>query len=55
MDPNHVFSQSDIQDGDIICFQVDISDKEARDIESRGLHSNPQQFYNFLRNRVAGA
>lgn len=55
MDPKQVFSQSDIQDGDIVCFQIDISDKEVRDLESRGLHSNPQQFYNFLRNQVVGA
>jgi len=46
------FSQSDIQDGDVICFQVEPSDKEIHDLEIQGLHSNPVQFYDFLQNRV---
>ena len=45
--------QSEIQDGDIICFQAEISGKDADDLRSRGLHLNPQQFYKFLRNRTA--
>lgn len=52
MKPKYTFTQSEIQDGDIICFQVDISDKEVHDLESQGLYSNPQQFYDFLQNRV---
>jgi len=52
MQPQHTFSQSGIQDGDIICFQVDISDREVHDLESQGLCSNPQQFYKFLQNRA---
>ena len=28
MKPKLTFTQSEIQDGDIICFQVDINDKE---------------------------
>jgi ubiquitin carboxyl-terminal hydrolase 7 len=28
MKPRSTFSQSEIQDGDVICFQVDISEKE---------------------------
>lgn len=50
--PNHTLVQSLIQDGDIACFQVDISDREGRDLESQGLCSNPQQFYKLLQNRV---
>jgi len=46
------FAQSEIQDGDVICFQVDHSDKEIHDLESQGLYSNPIQFYDFLQNRV---
>jgi len=46
------FSQSDIQDGDVICFQVKLSDKEIHDLEIEGLYSNPVQFYDFLQNRV---
>lgn len=52
MKPKYTFTQSEIQDGDIICFQVDISEKEIHDLESQGLYSNPQQFYDFLQNRV---
>ncbi|PPQ63077.1 hypothetical protein CVT24_005932 [Panaeolus cyanescens] len=46
------FLQSEIQDGDVICFQVDLPDKEVHDLESQGLYSNPVQFYDFLQNRV---
>lgn len=61
------FSQSEIQDGDVICFQVDLPEKEyvlhpfskylansrrINDLESQGLYSNPVQFYDFLQNRV---
>jgi len=44
--------QSEIQDGDIICFQDEISEQEARGLESNGLCSDPVQFYDFLQNRV---
>ena len=52
MKPKYTLTQSEIQDGDIICFQVDISDKEVHDLESQGLYSDPQQFYDSLQNRV---
>ena len=52
MKPNRTLHQSEIQDGDIICFQNEISDQEARGLESEGLYSNPPQFYAFLHNRV---
>ncbi|CAL1704393.1 unnamed protein product [Somion occarium] len=52
MKPKLTFTQSEIQDGDIICFQVDISEKELHDLENQGLYSNPSQFYDFLQNRV---
>jgi ubiquitin carboxyl-terminal hydrolase 7 len=45
-------AQSEIQDGDIICFQVDLPDKEIHDMDGQGLYSNPIQFYDFLQNRV---
>ncbi|KAF9649101.1 cysteine proteinase [Thelephora ganbajun] len=50
--PKYTFGMSEIQDGDIICFQLETSGKEVRDLKSRGLYSNPPQFYEFLRNRV---
>lgn len=46
------FAQSEIQDGDVICFQVDISDKDAQDYEMQSLYSNPIQFYDFLQNQI---
>ncbi|KAG5646658.1 hypothetical protein DXG03_002648 [Asterophora parasitica] len=52
MKPKLSFSQSEIQDGDVICFQVDLPEKEIHDLESQGLYSNPGQFYDFLQNRV---
>ncbi|KAI4527549.1 cysteine proteinase [Schizophyllum commune Loenen D] len=52
MKPRSTFTQSEIQDGDVICFQVDIPDNEIRDLESQGLYSNPMQYYDFLQNRV---
>ena len=52
MEPKYTFARSEIQDGDIICFQVEISDKEIHNLKSRRLYSNPQQFYNFLQNWV---
>ncbi|KAG8969651.1 hypothetical protein FRC03_001523 [Tulasnella sp. 419] len=52
MKPKSTYAQSEIQDGDIICFQTEISEKEAHDFESQQLASNPIQFYDFLQNRV---
>jgi len=52
MKPKLSFGQSEIQDGDVICFQVDLPEKEIHDLESQGLYSNPVQFYDFLQNRV---
>ena len=49
----HNSTQSEIEDGDIICFQIDISVEEIYDLKSRGLCSNPLQFYEFLRSRMA--
>ncbi|CAO1629496.1 unnamed protein product [Sympodiomycopsis kandeliae] len=46
------FAQSEIQDGDVICFQVEISDKDAQDYEMQSLYSNPIQFYDFLQNQI---
>lgn len=52
MKPKLSFAQSEIQDGDVICFQVDLPDKEIHDLDSQGLYSNPVQYYDFLQNRV---
>ena len=52
MTPQLTLEESGIQDGDIICFQVDISDQGARKFKSQGLSSNPRQFYEVLQKRV---
>ena len=52
MQPAYTLTESEIQDGDIICFQAEMSHPEARDLESQGLCSNAKQFYNFLQHRV---
>ena len=41
MKPTSTFAQSEIQDGDVICSQVEMSEKETHDLESQGLYSNP--------------
>ncbi|KAG7531294.1 hypothetical protein FFLO_04472 [Filobasidium floriforme] len=46
------FVTSEIQDGDVICFQAEISDKEQQDFEAHQLYSQVPQFYDFLQNRV---
>ncbi|CCF52859.1 hypothetical protein NDA11_006518 [Ustilago hordei] len=52
MKPKATFSQSEIQDGDVICFQIELSEKDAHDYESQSLYSNPIQFYDFLQNQI---
>ncbi|KAK7043601.1 ubiquitin-specific protease ubp15 [Paramarasmius palmivorus] len=52
MKPKLSFAQSEIQDGDVICFQVDLPEREIHDLDSQGLYSNPIQYYDFLQNRV---
>lgn len=50
--PKATFIQSEIQDGDVICFQIELSEKDASDYELQSLYSNPVQFYDFLQNQV---
>ncbi|KAB5596509.1 Ubiquitin carboxyl-terminal hydrolase [Ceratobasidium theobromae] len=52
MKPKLTFAQSEIQDGDIVCFQVELNEKETSDLETQGLLSTPIQFYDLLQNRV---
>ncbi|KAK0549532.1 ubiquitin-specific protease ubp15 [Tilletia horrida] len=52
MKPKATFVQSEIQDGDIICFQMDIPEKDAHDYELQSLYSNPIMFYDFLQNQI---
>lgn len=50
--PRATFVQSEIQDGDVVCFQIELSEKDASDYEMQSLYSNPIQFYDFLQNQV---
>lgn len=50
--PTFTLTQSEIQDGDIICVQAQIPDAEIRQLESQGLYSNPPQLYDYLHDRV---
>merc|ERR1711939_974889 len=46
------FTQCEIQDGDIVCFQVDMSEPEMQDLDRQSMFTNPVQFYDFFVNRV---
>jgi len=48
LNPNETFSNSEIQDGDIICVQIEMTREEIKEIESSGLCTNPVEFYKLL-------
>ncbi|TXT08338.1 uncharacterized protein COLE_05262 [Cutaneotrichosporon oleaginosum] len=52
MKVNKTFLQNEIQDGDVITFQVEKTQKEIDDLEAQSLYSSVPQFYDFLQNRV---
>ena len=52
MRPRFTLARGEIQDGDIVCFQVNISGQEAHKLESQGLYSSAKQFYAMLKNRM---
>lgn len=52
MKVKQTFQQNEIQDGDIITYQVDLSEKEVGDLEQQSLYSSVPQIYDFLQNRV---
>ncbi|KAG8782435.1 hypothetical protein FRC12_020829 [Ceratobasidium sp. 428] len=52
MKPKLTFAQSEIQDGDVVCFQAELSEKEISDFEHQNMLSTPIQFYDLLQNRV---
>ncbi|EEP79053.1 conserved hypothetical protein [Uncinocarpus reesii 1704] len=49
MKPKQTFQQSEIQDGDIICFQRSINESE---LPPTAIYRNVQQYYDFLLNRI---
>lgn len=52
MKVKQTFLQNEIQDGDVITYQVEMTEKEINDLESQSLYSSVPQFYDFLQNRV---
>lgn len=48
MKPKQTFSQSEIQDGDIICFQKNLPDLDP----SKILYTDARQYYDYLLNRI---
>ena len=52
MKPKSTLSQAEIQDGDIVCFQKAVSDKEASALQSSGHYSDARDFYDYLLNRM---
>ena len=52
MKAKNTLAASEIQDGDIICFQRSLSDKEISSIQSTGGYADAREFYDYLLNRV---
>ncbi|RHZ60946.1 hypothetical protein Glove_350g9 [Diversispora epigaea] len=52
MKPKSTFQQSEIQDGDIICFQKVLTEREIQEHSAAGRVYNIPQFYEFLSMRI---
>ncbi|KAF3926684.1 hypothetical protein ABW21_db0202821 [Orbilia brochopaga] len=52
MKPKQTFAQAEIQDGDIICFQRQLPEKEAIAKVPVGGYQDAKEFYDFLLNRI---
>ncbi|CAD6570825.1 MAG: hypothetical protein TREMPRED_006048 [Tremellales sp. Tagirdzhanova-0007] len=52
MKVKQTYQQNEIQDGDVVCYQVEMTEKEVQDLEAQSLYSSTPQFYDFLQNRV---
>lgn len=52
MKQKNTLAQAEIQDGDIICFQKALTDKETTSILSAGHYSDARDFYDYLLNRM---
>lgn len=51
MKPKSTLAQSEIQDGDIVCFQKVLSDKDSAAISQAGGYTDAREFYDYLLNR----
>ncbi|KAF3940694.1 hypothetical protein ABW19_dt0201570 [Dactylella cylindrospora] len=52
MKPKQTFAQAEIQDGDVICFQKHLSEKETLAKVPQGGYLDAKEFYDFILNRV---
>ncbi|KAI9676402.1 MAG: hypothetical protein M1817_000559 [Caeruleum heppii] len=52
MKPKQTLHQAEIQDGDIICFEKVLSEKESADIVQSGGYTSAKDFYDYLCNRL---
>ncbi|KAL8711435.1 MAG: hypothetical protein Q9220_004093 [cf. Caloplaca sp. 1 TL-2023] len=52
MKAKSTLQQAEIQDGDIICFQKTLSEKESSVIASAGGYTDAREFYDYLLNRI---
>lgn len=51
MKPKSTLAQSEIQDGDIVCFQKVLSERESAAIAQAGGYTDAREFYDYLLNR----
>ena len=51
MKPKNTLAMAEIQDGDIVCFQKVLSEKEAASISQTGGYTDAREFYDYLLNR----
>ena len=51
MKPKSTLAMAEIQDGDIVCFQKVLSEKEASSISQSGGYTDAREFYDYLLNR----
>ncbi|KAI4109728.1 MAG: hypothetical protein L6R37_000415 [Teloschistes peruensis] len=52
MKAKSTLQQAEIQDGDIVCFQRVLSEKESSAIASTGGHTDAREYYDYLMNRI---
>lgn len=51
MKPKSTLHQAEIQDGDIVCFQQVLSEKQALSVAQAGGYTDAREFYDYLLNR----
>ena len=51
MKPKSTLAMAEIQDGDIVCFQKVLSEKEASTVSQTGGYTDAREFYDYLLNR----